>query len=68
MKFEIPKRKRRDPSEWHWRFAYLPVRVSATRVVWWEFYYCRLLSGWGANGLYCETRWQRLPSRREFWP
>lgn len=30
-------------TDWHWRFAWLPVRVSAETLVWLERYHCKLV-------------------------
>lgn len=61
MKFDIAKRERRRPSEWHWRFAWLPVRISTTRVVWMEWYYCRIIcvaeGNWAGGD---QWRWQTI--------
>lgn len=61
MKIDLVRRKRQSREEWHWRFAWFPVRVSETRLVWWEFYYCRLLcvaeGNWTGGD---QWRWQTV--------
>jgi hypothetical protein len=59
MKIENAARERQSSEDWHWRYAWLPVRVSATRKVWLEPYYCRLVctceGGWAGGDRY---RWE----------
>jgi len=53
MILKISQRKRRDVSKWHWRFAWLPKRISETEMVWLALYSARLVcndqGGWGSG-------------------
>lgn len=50
MQLAVPQKPKLTSGDWHWKFAWLPTRVSATHVVWFEAYQRRLVTT-------CEGNW-----------